>query len=125
MKIKLINKPLFFLILLPLLVACGTVKPCTDAGNVKWFNPIKGDKWCKQKTIKDEAGNEKIINHGPYKIKRANGSIALEGEFYYGEKDGLWTEYNEEGMAVRRVFYNRGIENLPSKKMEEKEESKK
>ncbi|MBA2662108.1 MAG: hypothetical protein H0U74_07405 [Bradymonadaceae bacterium] len=61
------------------------------------------DLHCPVNTIARQSGNEQWcatsrgLRHGPFGRQHTNGQLAVEGEYAYGEKDGLWTEWHTNG----------------------------
>jgi len=98
-----------------LLLACSSgYKPCSKAGDTSWLHPLKGDRTCHQRELSDGA----IVNHGKYVVRNGRQTL-LEGEFFEGKKNGVWTEFNEKGEPVAERYYENGVEKarplLPSK----------
>lgn len=66
---------------------------------------------CYQK--KDANGN--ILNHGNFRQWYPGGSLALEGAFEEGKKNGLWVQYDEKGNRISEKWFEHGIErSLPN-----------
>jgi len=89
--------------------ACATTeKPCSSAGDVSWQTPIHGDRVCFVKTLPNGTSEleGKFIQYYP------DGKIAVRGQFVDGKKDGLWTQYNEEGEKTVERYYDHGIEKM-------------
>ncbi len=90
---------------------CSTsTKPCSSSGDTSWNPPIpleiKGNRQCHQAKQKDG----KYLNHGKYVEWYKNGSIAIEGEFKDGKKDGVWVQYNEKGQKILEKKFRNGVE---------------
>lgn len=94
------------------LLSCVTtvIKPCTQGGQASRDQLVRFNKRCYQK--KDSSGN--YINHGPYVEWYPDGSLALEGHYRDGRKDGKWTEWALDGKKVTEKYYDHGIE-VPSR----------
>lgn len=95
------------------LVACAIVggcasihKPCSQAGDVKWNPPLKGDMQCQQR--EDRGG--RMLNHGRFRQYDERGRTLLEGEFRDGRRVGVWTQYNERGEKVAERYFENGVE---------------
>lgn len=92
------------------MVSCSVHKPCSDAGDVSWTPKITGDKKCTQKKMEDG----RYVNHGPFKqAYQSNGQIAIEGQFDYGQKQGIWLYYGEDGKLKNAKFFEKGVEKTP------------
>lgn len=88
------------------LSGCGTSKPCADAGDTSWVQPVVGNRQCRQ--IKRTDGT--YINDGRYVVWSPSGKILLEGAFKQGRKDGTWTQYDEAGRKLVEKHYVDGTE---------------
>lgn len=96
---------------IPSLAACSTsYKPCTEAGEIAWVNPIKGNMQCTQKKRPDGT----YVNHGKFIHWNENGKVALEGDMKDGKKDGVWIQYDDEGKKILEKTYINGVETPPS-----------
>lgn len=109
---RFFSQTLLCLLLACSLGACSTFKPCSEAGDTKWPNVIKGDKKCYQ--VRNTKGE--YVNHGTYKVVTPKGVVLLEGEFLEGEKNGTWTEYDEKGKARLEKYFENGTEKTPPSK---------
>ncbi len=88
------------------LTACSTTRPCTSGGDTRWDKKIKGDQTC----IKTKLPDGREVNHGLYRQLYMNGKVAIEGSFFEGEKDGIWSEYDEKGKKTKERYFEKGIE---------------
>jgi len=70
----------------------------------------KGDKQCDQ--VRDKQG--RWINEGSYREFYSSGKRALQGEYKNGEKNGTWSEYNEDGKKISERYFVDGVE-VPSR----------
>jgi len=86
--------------------SCGTSRPCTEAGDLRGIPEIKGDKKCFQR--KNAEG--RYVNDGTFRQVHRNGKPAIEGEFKMGEKNGLWSIYDEDGKKTAEKYYVNGVE---------------
>lgn len=95
-----------------LLTSCKTIvqKPCQAGGQPAREIIFKGTHQCEQK--KDQYG--KYVNHGRYVEWYPDGSVALEGEYREGLKDGKWTEYDQAGKRISEKWFDKGKE-VPSR----------
>ena len=104
------KRNLAFLFILTAVSACAITKPCTDAGDVSWNPKIIGDKRCAQKTTTDG----RVLNHGKFQqYYQSTGTLALEGNFEEGKKDGIWLYYAEDRHLVAAKFFAKGVEKTP------------
>ncbi len=116
-SLKNMDTQILPLLLLPLFLGCSISKPCTEAGDVSWNPRVVGDKRCTQKTLKDG----KVVNHGRFtQAYQSTGTIALEGNFEEGKKDGLWIYYAEDGHLVSVKYFDRGVEKTPPAETQKK-----
>lgn len=84
---------------------------------MSWSPKIAGDKRCTQKRARDG----RMLNHGKYLQSHAsNGKIALEGEFFEGLKQGIWTQYAEDGRLVAVKYFEKGVEKTPPAEVQKK-----
>lgn len=60
------------------------------AGNAQWCETRRG------------------LRTGPYRRWTADGMLLVEGQYAYGHKDGLWTEYYTSGYVYRELEYDKG-----------------
>lgn len=101
-----LNNGLLILLGIVLSAGCSSFrKPCAEAGDISWANPLKTDKVCTQKKV----GNT-WKNHGLYQERDSKGRVILEGHFDQGLKTGTWTQYNEKGDPVVRKTFEKNIE---------------
>jgi len=92
------------------LTGCAIHHPCSDAGDVVWNPKIIGDKRCEQKTLPDG----KVVDHGDFKqFYQSTGTIALEGQFAEGQKQGMWAYYAENGHLRSVKYFDKGVEKTP------------
>lgn len=92
------------------LTACSITKPCSEGGDVSWMPKITGDKRCAQK----EFPGRRVLNHGAYtQAYQTTGTIALEGQFDEGRKQGIWKYYGEDGKLRSVKYFDRGVEKTP------------
>lgn len=92
------------------LMGCAVTKPCSEGGDVSWNPKIIGDKRCAQKT--DASGH--TFNQGKFQeYYFSTGTLALEGEFDQGRKDGIWLYYGEDRRLISAKFFDRGVEKTP------------
>ena len=104
-----------FLILI--VSGCSVTRPCSDGGDVSWNPKIVGDKRCDQK----ELPNGKTVNHGQFKQGyQTTGTIALEGNFDEGKKDGIWAYYAEDSHLMAVKYFEKGVEKAPSLEAQKK-----
>jgi hypothetical protein len=100
---------LILLIVTSCLYSCSTTRPCSKGGDLFWYPEIKkehqGTKSCKQQEFEGV-----ILNHGEYKEYYRTGKLAIQGQFYKGKKEGLWTMFNENGDKVIERLYVNGTE---------------
>lgn len=100
----------FCLGLLLVSAGCAVHKPCSEGGDISWNPKIVGDKRCEQK----EFPGHKTLNHGKFKQSyQSTGTIALEGQFDEGRKEGLWLYYGEDSKLRSVKFFDRGVEKTP------------
>lgn len=66
----------------------------------------KGNKKCEQQ--KD--ANGKYMNHGKFTEFHPNGQRAIEGEYSWGQRNGKWLEWNENGKLTRERWFEKGQE---------------
>jgi hypothetical protein len=105
-----VNSVLGFCSILILTSACAITRPCTDGGDVSWTPKIVGDKRCAQKTSKDG----RVLNQGKFQqFYESTGTIALEGGFDEGKKDGIWLYYAEDKRLVAAKYFDKGVEKTP------------
>jgi hypothetical protein len=87
--------------------SCSTSpKPCAKAGDVEWNAKIHGDRMCMQQPSEDG----RMLNHGKYLQYFLSGQVAIEGEFKWGRKNGVWIQYNEQGEKVAEKYFENGVE---------------
>lgn len=111
------KKGLLILLGIGLSTGCSSMrKPCAEAGDIFWANPLKTDKICTQKKV----GNT-WKNHGLYQERDSKGRVILEGHFDHGLKTGTWTQYNEKGDPVVRKTFEKNIEVSTSNQRPESE----
>lgn len=107
------------LILLGLILgtSCSSLrKPCAEAGDTSWSNPLKTDKACTQKKV-----GFTWKNHGLYQERDSKGRVILEGHFDQGLKTGTWIQYNEKGDPVVKKTFEKNIEVSTSNQRPENE----
>src|SRR5436190_15108538 len=86
-----------------------------SAGTVK--NPQKKSKLSKQsQTIKFPQEiyyvleSETTVKHGPYqKFSRFDGNVIESGNYKYGKRDSIYTEYFEGGAVKSQIRYKNGV----------------
>ena len=95
------------------IAACATGgNPCAGGGDTTWTSSrfpdgrIRGDRRCSQKQLADG----RFVNHGSYRVTFPNGSLALEGRFEDGKKEGVWSEYDDLGQKVAERYFEKGVE---------------
>ncbi|MBS1957876.1 MAG: hypothetical protein JST80_00245 [Bdellovibrionales bacterium] len=93
-----------------LIGGCAIHKPCSEGGDITWNPKITGDKRCEQK----EFSGHKMLNHGKFtQAYKTTGTIALEGQFDEGRKEGLWLYYGEDTKLRSVKYFDRGVEKTP------------
>lgn len=75
---------------------------CPSGGAVKRATLGAGvvEKWC---VASSDAGV--VVDHGPYRRWHANGKLAVEGAFDWGERRGTWTATDPSGTQLGREDY--------------------
>jgi hypothetical protein len=86
--------------------ACTTYRPCSDGGDLSDLPKIKGNKECYQRP----GPNGRYRNEGKFIQWHPDGSMAIEGEFRDGLKQGKWTEYDESGRIMSERIFENGVE---------------
>ncbi len=77
---------------------------------MSWIPAVVGDKRCTQKAATDG----RVFNQGKFtQYYQSTGSVALEGNFEDGKKDGIWLFYAEDHHLVSAKFFDRGVEKAP------------
>jgi antitoxin component YwqK of YwqJK toxin-antitoxin module len=106
-----------YLLILFTLSACAISKPCTEGGDISWNPKIVGDKRCAQKTNTEG----RTFNQGKFQqYYQTTGTIALEGNFEEGKKDGVWLYYAEDKHLVAAKFFDKGVEKTPPLEVQKK-----
>ena len=99
------------------LTGCAISKPCTEGGDISWNPKIIGDKRCAQKAGTDG----KVLNQGKFQqYYESTGTIALDGNFDAGKKDGIWLYYAEDKHLVAAKFFEKGVEKTPPAEIQKK-----
>jgi hypothetical protein len=105
--LKMRNYLLLLLHMIVLGMSCNTTRPCHEGGDTSWDPPLKGDGFCLQREVSDGV----YQNHGNYQVLDTRTQrVLLDGRFVEGKKDGVWTEYNEQGEPIREKYFEKGIE---------------
>ena len=106
-----------FLLLTGILSACAISRPCSEGGDISWNPKIVGDKRCAQKTLPSGT----VVNQGKFtQIYQSTGTIALEGNFEEGKKDGVWVYYAEDHHLVAVKYFEKGVEKTPSPEIQKR-----
>jgi len=93
-----------------LVTGCSIHHPCAEGGDVSWTPKISGDKRCTQKKNSDGS----MVNDGPFRQSYyKTNTIALEGQFTDGKKQGIWLYYGEDGGLKVAKFFEKGVERNP------------
>lgn len=93
-----------------LTVSCATThRPCSQGGDISWDPPLKGDSKCVQKKMTDG----RWYNHGRFVLLNGDGKAVLEGDFEEGQKSGIWTQFDDQGKAIREKYFEKGLEKSP------------
>jgi hypothetical protein len=112
-----VAKPFGYFGLFILLSACAITKPCSEGGDVSWTPKIIGDKRCVQKKAKDG----RTVNQGKFQqYYQTTQTIALEGGFDDGRKDGIWLYYGEDKRLLATKFFDKGVEKTPPLEVQKK-----
>ena len=110
----------FFTLAIPLsllMTGCSISRPCSEGGDVSWNPKVVGDKRCVQKTLPDG----KVVNDGKFQqYYQKLGTLALEGQFEQGQKNGIWLYYGEDRHLKTEKFFDKGIEKTPPADVQKK-----
>ena len=61
-------------------------------------------------TLEAEGNYKNDLQHGPQKSWHENGQIEFDCSFHYGETDGLFRQFDEEGQLVKEANFKKGEE---------------
>jgi antitoxin component YwqK of YwqJK toxin-antitoxin module len=77
---------------------------------VKSYSEDKFYYWSKaQKVIATQGGSSGQLLHGTYESCYSNKQLKEKGTFYKGQKDGVWSLWNEKGFLLRKENWRKGI----------------
>ncbi len=91
------------LIILCALCACGGPTSPASAPHVD------GDTLKKTAPAVPPAAQQDTLSNGHEKIRRPDGHLLMAGDKLDGQRNGIWTSYNDQGRVQSRNEYDHGV----------------